>query len=445
MNPLTVKTTSDVATLDVARCRSKFPSLDKEINGHPVAYFDGPAGSQVPLSVARAVQHCMLETNANIGEPNAVSRSCSEMLQEARRALVDLFGCDDPRGIVFGQNMTSLTFAFSRALAQTWQPGDEIIVTQLEHDANVTPWVLAARDRDVKVQEVAVRLDDCTLDMDDFHRKLSDRTRLVAIGCASNSVGTTNPFVEFVEAAHAHGAQVFLDAVHWVPHHVTDVAAWGCDYLACSAYKFFAPHVGVLWGRPELLEAIEAYKVRPAPTTTPAKWMTGTQNHEGIAGVLAAVEYLADVGAAHIAGSATGEETVVKADGKDDGAAQRGTRRENLLTAYAAMHRHEMQLTEQLLVGLKSLSHFRVLGIDDPRRLDERVPTVSFVHDRLSPAELAEYLGDRGILTFHGNMYALRLCERLGLEPGGMLRIGILHYNTTAEIDRLLALLAELD
>ena len=409
---------------DVAWCREQFPALAREVDGHGAVYFDGPAGSQVPERVADAVRRYLLHTNANHDGLFATSRESDALLHSAHRGLADFLGTDDPETIVFGPNMTSLTFALSRALARSWQPGDEVLVTRLDHDANVTPWVLAARDAGATVRHVGIRRDDCTLDFDELRAKLSPRTRLVAVGCASNAVGTINPTVEIARAAHEVGALVFLDAVHYAPHALPDVAAWECDFLVCSAYKFFGPHEGVLWGRRELLTDLPAYKVRPAPDDLPGRWMTGTQSHEAIAGTLAAVEYLADLGRT-LRSEAAGRRAALKA-------------------AYDGIGAYERRLIEPLLSGLVESPGVKVWGITDPEQLHQRVPTVSITHERLSPEQLAAYLAQRGIFVWHGNFYALPLTEALGLEPEGMVRIGLLHYNTQEEVQRLLDALAEL-
>jgi cysteine desulfurase family protein (TIGR01976 family) len=315
--------------------------------------------------------------------------------------------------------MTTLTFAFSRALSRRWQPGDEILVTRTEHDANFTPWVLAARDAGATVRYVDLHEADCTLDLDDFRAKLGPRTRLIAVGCASNATGTINPVARIAARAHEVGALVFVDAVHLAPHAPIDVEQLGCDALACSAYKFFGPHVGLMWARRDLLEELPAYKLRPAPDDLPGKWMTGTQNHEGIAGTREAIEYLADLGRL--------------VAGPPDLA-----RRPALAAALAAIQAYETSLARQLLDGLAELDDVKVWGIADTARLSERLPTVSITHNRLPAAELAGRLGELGIFVWHGNYYALPLTERLGLEPDGMVRIGPVHYNTPAEIDRLL-------
>jgi cysteine desulfurase family protein (TIGR01976 family) len=340
------------------------------------------------------------------------------MLEDARRAVADLLGSDAPQQVVFGPNMTTLTQSLARALGRTWKPGDEVVVTRLEHDANYTPWVQAARDAGAEVRRVEIRTEDCTLDLDDLESKLSERTRLVAVGCASNAVGTINPVARIAALAHAVGARIFLDAVHLAPHAALDVAAWDCDFVTCSAYKFFGPHVGILWGKREPLEELPVYKLRPVHDHLPHRWETGTQNHEGIAGTRAAIDYLADLGRDH-----------------DPGATDR---RQALLSAYAAIEAYERPLAARLLDGLARLPEIRVYGITDTARIAERVPTVSFTHERLSPHEVAKRLDQHGIFVWHGNYYAQPLTETLGLEPEGMVRVGILHYNTAREIDRLL-------
>ncbi|MCA9122536.1 MAG: cysteine desulfurase-like protein [Planctomycetaceae bacterium] len=403
----------------VTMLRQQFPSLSRLHRGQPVAYLDGPAGTQVPQRVIDAISDYLSHRNANHGGLFATSRESDAMLDEAHRAAVDLLGAGDSDCVYFGPNMTTLTFALSRALARTWKPGDEIVVTRLDHDANVTPWVLAAKDADATVQYVDFHRQDCTLDMDDLRSKLSDRTRLVAVGCASNSTGNINPVREICAAAHQVGALAFLDAVHFAPHALIDIAEFGCDFLACSAYKFFGPHIGIMWGRRELLENLTPYKLRPATNELPGKWMTGTQNHECIAGVLAAIDYLADLG-------------------RDVVSDQTLDRRSALSASYKAVGDYERSLVARLLAGLEANSEVKVWGITDPERFAERLPTVSITHRRLRPIEIAERLDQKGIFVWHGNYYALQITETLGLEPDGMVRIGLVHYNTEDEIDRLL-------
>jgi cysteine desulfurase family protein (TIGR01976 family) len=409
---------------DVDHWRARFPALNREIDGRPVVYFDGPAGSQVPHSVVDAVASYLTDMNANCGGVFASSHESDELLGEAHRAVADLLGSPNADTVAFGPNMTTLTLALARAMSRTWRPGDEIVVTLLEHDANFTPWVQAARDAGATVQEVAIRRDDCTLDMDDLKSKLNDHTRLVAVGAASNAVGTINPMREVADLAHAAGAQVFVDAVHYAPHGPIDVQTWDCDFVTCSAYKFFGPHVGILWGKRGPMAELPAYKLRPATDELPGRWMTGTQNHEGIAGTLAAVDYLAEIGRAH-----------------DPSA---GDRRSALSAAYSAIVDYERTLVRHMLESLAELKDVRVWGITDLDRLAERVPTVAITHSHRTPQQIAQHLADRGIFVWHGNYYALPLTETLGLEPDGMVRIGQLHYNTRGEIDRLIEALREL-
>jgi len=406
-------------------CRNQFPALQRTIAGQPAVFLDGPAGTQVPQGVIDAIGKYLTECNANCGGCFATSQESDALLHAAHQATADFVGTDDPDTVAFDANMTSITFAVSRALAKTWSTGDEIVVTRTEHDANFTPWVLAARDAGATVRYADV-CDDTTLDIDDLRSKINERTKLVAVGCASNATGTINPVREVCDAARAVGALSYVDAVHYAPHTLIDVSELGCDLLACSAYKFFGPHVGILWGRRELLESTPAYKVRPASDSLPGKWMTGTQNHEGIAGVLAAIEYLADLGR-HATGNS------------------RLSRRDALESAFGRIHAHEQQLAKQLLAGLAEMPEYRVWGISDQACLDQRMPTVSITHGRVLPRDLARQLGARGIFVWHGNYYALPLTTALGVEPDGMVRLGIVHYNTANEIDRLLRALSEIN
>ena len=399
-------------------CRAQFPALSRTVANQPVAFFDGPGGSQVPQRVIDAVGHYMAHTNANRGGMYATARESDELIEAAHATMAEFVGTSHAESIVFGANMTTLTFALSRAISRTWRAGDEVVVTRLDHDGNVTPWVLAARDAGATVKYVDFHKSDCTLDLQDFASKLSPRTRLVAVGCASNIVGTINPVREFCRQAHAVGAQVFLDAVHYAPHALPDVTDWDCDWLACSAYKFFGPHVGVLWGRPELLTSLTPYKLRPATESLPGRWMTGTQNFEGIAGTKAAIDYLAALGRQFGNPSAS--------------------LRDALRTAYSAIAAYESSLASKLITGLLEISQIKVLGLTDPTRIHERTPTVSFIHERLTAEEIADQLGQQGLFVGHGNFYALQVSEALGLEPQGVVRVGLMHYNAQLEIDRLL-------
>jgi cysteine desulfurase family protein (TIGR01976 family) len=411
------------AAFPIEAVRAQFPGLRRQVAGRPALFFDGPAGSQTPQRVADAVSDYLLQRNANHEGLFATSQESDAMLAEAHRSVADFLGAEHPEEVAFGANMTTLTFALSRALARTWSPGDEIAVTRLEHDANVSTWELAARDAGAAVRHVGIRPEDCTLDLDALRSCLSERTRLVAVSAASNLVGTINPIREIAALTHAAGAQLFVDAVHLAPHRLIDVALWDCDYLVCSAYKFFGPHVGVLWGRSELLAELPAYKLRVAPDGLPDRWMTGTPCNEGIAGTLEAVEYLADLGRG-VAGRSL-------------------DRRDALRAAFAAIEAHESALCRQLLDGIAALEGIRAVGIADTSRLAERCQTLAILAECCAPDALAEALGKRGVFTWDGNSYALPLTEALGLEPEGVLRVGLLHYNTAEEVARLLDLLPE--
>lgn len=410
--------------LDLDWIRGEFPGLAHRQQGAPVAFFDGPAGSQVPARVGDAVRQYLLHTNSQHGGLFEVSRASDAILDAGHQALADFVGSPDPGTIAFGANMTTLTFAVSRALARSWLPGDEIVVTWLDHEANVGPWQQAAADAGVVVHKVPVRLADGTLDLAQFHEMLSPRTRLVAVGLASNMTGTVNPVAEMVAAAHEVGALTYLDAVHYAPHAPLDVVDLGADFLVCSAYKFFGPHLGVLYGRRELLESLAPYKLRVATNTLPGRWMTGTACHEGIAGALASIDYLNDLGR-RVQPAAT-------------------NRREALLAALRAIQAYEQDLSLQMLAGLARLPQYRVWGITDPARVAERVPTFSLTHTTQTPAELATQLAEAGCYAWAGNHYALGFSEAAGLEPHGTLRIGLLHYNTPAEVDRVLGELARI-
>ena len=409
--------------LDTAWVREQFPSLKLQVNGHPAAFLDGPAGTQVPKQVMDAVQNYFLNANANTCGAFETSRRNDAILDSARAAMADFFHCDKDE-VVFGQNMTTITFALSRAIGRELQPGDEIVVTTLDHDANVGPW-RALEEKGVVIRQADIHDSDCTLDLDDLRKKITSKTKLVAVGYASNAVGTINPVAEITKLAHAAGALMFIDAVHYAPHGPIDVRALDCDFLACSPYKFFGPHMGTLYGKREHLLRFNPYKVRPAPNSLPDRWETGTQVQELIAGIGAAVDYLAELGR------------------RCDPSAK--DRRSALLAAYRATRRHEMALLSQLIAGLLAIPGLRFFGITDPKRFDDRCSTVSVRLANHTPPEVAKFLGDRGIFTWDGNYYALNLTERLGVEQnGGLLRIGLVHYNTAEEVDRLLNALREL-
>ncbi len=406
--------------IDVDAVRAQFPALARREGEHPMIHLDGPAGSQVPRSVADAMVGALLHHNGNTHGLFATSREAEAIEADARRSAADLFGADDPDCVVFGPNATTLLFALSRAIGRTLGGDDEIVVTQLDHDANVSPWLIAAREAGAGVKTVRVRPEDSELDLDDLAAAVTPRTRVVAVTAASNATGALTPVTRIAELAHAYGALLVVDAVHYAPHRLMDVAAWSCDVAVCSPYKFFGPHAGMLWGRREVLSDLPAYRVRPVGDALPHRWMSGTSSFEAMAGTAAAIRYIASLSG------------VIGAEG-----------RAALSAAYRHIAAHEQGLCRRLLAGLAQLP-VTVYGLADPDRVGERAPTVAFTHASRTPAEVAAYLGERGVCVWHGNYYALELSTALGREPEGMVRVGILHYNTEGEIDRLLSLLADL-
>ena len=429
--------------LDPVALRSQFPALRLQRDGRTPVFLDGPAGTQLPQCVIDAMVGYMTKANANHGGVFATSVESDRILDHAHQAMADFLHARTPEEIVFGQNMTTLTLHLARSISRTLQAHDEVMVTRLDHDANVSPWVQAARDAGATVRWIDVRPEDCSLNLDTFHQQLSRRTRLVAVGMASNAMGTINDVAAITREAKRAGAMVFLDAVHYAPHGSIDVQALGCDFLACSAYKFFGPHVGILWGRRELLQRLPVYKLRPVPDTLPGKWMTGTQNHEGIAGVAAAIAYLGEIGRHSFqqfstrAGSETSD--IAYALGSD-------YPRSLLQAGMSAIQDYERTLSRRLLAGLAQRPRFTVLGVRDLNQLHRRVPTIAITDAKLSPRALAEFLAARHIYCWNGNMYAQEVSERLGLEArGGFVRLGMVHYNTPEEIDLVLQALDELE
>jgi len=428
--------------LDLAWVRSQFPSLSRVITGQRAAFLDGPGGTQVTQSVIDAISHYLKTSNANTHGQYATSRETDEIIDGARSAMADFLGCDSDE-IVFGPNMATLTFAISRAIGRELGPGDEILLTQLDHSANVSPWQVL-EERGVKIQFVDIREEDCTLAMDDLARKLSPRTKVVAVGYASNAVGTINDVKKIIRLAHDAGALAYIDAVHYAPHGLIDVRDLDCDFLACSTYKFFGPHMGVLYGKREHLKRLRPYKVRPNTDEAPGRWEMGTLNHECLAGVTTCVDYLVELGGLNSkADSRTSDEGVQPALGSEPKG--RTTRRDLLRSAYRAIQSHERDLSLRMLRGLSDIPGLRLYGIADPARVSYRCPTFAIRIDRRHPAELAKQLGERGIFTWDGNYYALNLTERLGVEhDGGFLRIGFVHYNTEEEVERVLGELRSL-
>jgi len=407
--------------LDLEAIRARFPAL---ASGDVI--LDNPGGTQVPREVTDRIVRYLHETNANHGGAFPTSRASDEVVAEARSAAADFLGAARPEEIVFGPNMTTLTFQMARSLSRDWKPGDEIVLTRLDHDANVSPWLLAAADRGATVRWLDFDPADCTWSVAHLRSLVCEKTRLVAVGWASNSVGTVNDVAGAAEAAHAAGALLYVDAVHFAPHGPIDVAAAGVDFLACSAYKFFGPHLGILWGRHALLERTFAYKVRPAGDAPPDRWETGTQSFEAVAGTLGALEYLAWLG------ESLGGDAAASLTGRYEG------RRLALKAAMAAIHAWESTLSRALSEALAVVPGLTIRGITDPVRFDERVPTFSFTLQGHNPRAIAEELGRRGFRVWDGNYYAVGVTERLGLEgKGGMVRVGAVHYNSPEEIRRL--------
>jgi cysteine desulfurase family protein (TIGR01976 family) len=414
---------AETTALDLIWVRSQFPSLSQAVNGQPAIFMDGPGGTQVPQRVITAIADYLASFNANTCGAYATSRRTDAVIADARAAMADFLGCDKDE-VVFGPNMTTLTFAISRSLGRELGPGDEILLTHLDHDANVSPW-RALEERGVTIRFVDINEYDCTLNLADLEQKISTRTRVVAVGYASNAVGTINNVQEIIRLAHKKGALTYIDAVHYAPHGPIDVRALDCDFLACSTYKFFGPHMGVLYGKREHLQRLQPYKVRANTNAVPNRWEWGTLNHECIAGIAACVEYLADLGRRVDSSVAT--------------------RRTAVLAAYGAIQQHEGRLAQTMLEGLLEIPGLKLYGIADPAKLESRCPTFAVRIANHTPLELATSLGERGIFTWDGNYYALNLTERLDVEKdGGFLRIGLAHYNTAEEVTRLLSALREI-
>lgn len=406
--------------LDVAAVRDHFPALSRMVNGVPVAYLDGPGGTQVPRECIAAISTYLERSNANHGGAFTASVETDALLHEVHAAGADFLGAHDPDEISFGPNMTTITFSISRALGRDLGPGDEVVVTRLDHDANVAPWLAVAADRGATVRWLELTDDRTTLDLDALSEVVGSRTRIVAIGLASNALGTVTDVGRVIEAAHAVGAIVYVDAVHAAPHLPIDVSALRADLLVTSPYKFFAPHLGMLYGRRDLLERLDAYRVRPAGAELPGKLEVGTQNHEALAGLLGTFEYLESLGAAY------GE------------AGDRSDRRGRLRAAMSAIHVHERAMSLAVLERIGSLPGLTMHGIVDPARVGERVPTFSFTLAGSAPREVAEHLARQGISAWDGDFYAWELVRHMGLaDAGGLLRIGFVHYNTLEELDRL--------
>ena len=415
--------TSASLALDINWVRAQFPALTRTVNGNPAVFFDGPGGTQVPQRVIDAISDYLARNNANTHGAFQTSHNTDRIVDEARAAMADFLNCDADE-IVFGANMTSLTFSLSRALGRDLGRGDEIVLTLLDHDANFSP-LKALEEKGVTIRTVKFNESDCTLDMQDLAAKIGSRTKLVAVGYASNAVGTINNVAEVVRLARQAGALSYIDAVHYAPHGAIDVRALDCDFLVCSTYKFFGPHMGVLYGKREHLKNFRPYKVRANTDEIPNCWEWGTLNHECIAGIKATVDYWEDLGR------------------RANPAAT--SRRSAILAAHEAIHRHERELLQTMVAGLLEIPGLKLYGISDPKQFENRCATLVVRIDGHTPLELATKLGARGFFTWDGNYYAINVTEQLDVERlGGFLRIGLVHYNTVEEVDRFLAALHEI-
>jgi cysteine desulfurase family protein (TIGR01976 family) len=410
----------------LAAIRAEFPALARRHGEGAYSYLDGPGGTQVPRRTIEAMARYLERSNANHEGAFATSEESDAILAEAHAAAADFLGAAGPEEVAFGQNMTTLTFAVSRAIGRTLRSGDEIVVTRLDHDANVAPWLALEEERGVTVRWVGIR-EDCTLDMADLEQALGPRTRIVAVAMASNAVGTINPVARIVEMAHDVGAWTYVDAVHAAPHMAIDVAALDTDFLVCSPYKFFGPHLGLLYGKPERLEQLASYKVRPAPDGGSGKWETGTLPGESIAGLLGTFDHLEWMGR------------------EFGGAGDAATRGDTLAAAMGVIGATERRLALWAMEALSAVPGLTMRGIVDPMRIDERVPTFAFTLSGRTPREVAVELGKRGIAVWDGDYYAYELIRVLGLaQTGGMVRVGFVHYNEPEEIERLAEALGEI-
>jgi cysteine desulfurase family protein (TIGR01976 family) len=411
-------------TFDVEAVRAHFPALHQPVNGNEAPiFFDNPAGTQVPQGVIDAVADYYTHMNANSGGIFTGSQRSDGMVHHVRESAADFLNASSADEIVFGANMTTLNFALSRALGKTLSPGDEIVLTRMDHDANVQPWRRIAEDYGLVVRWADIHMNDCTLDMDSLEAALTDRTKIVATVHASNAAGTINPVKQIADMARAAGALYVIDGVQSTPHVPINVQAIGCDFFLCSAYKFFGPHIGVMWGRYDLLASLPVYKVRPSKDTPPYRWETGTPSFETIAAVGAALDYIAWVGREY------GADYHTKL-------ANFAGNRQDLKAGMSAMGAYERELVTHLIEVLQRTPSVRIAGITDANRFQERVPTVIFTKEGYTPHQINEHLAKNYIYAWDGNYYAVEIMKRLGHEDHGMVRVGLSHYNTHAEIDR---------
>lgn len=412
--------------------REKFPALAIRDGDQPRIYFDNPAGTQVPQSVVDRMSSCLIDSNANMRGYFRTSQLVDALVDEAHQAMADLLNASSRDEIIFGQNMTTITLHMSRSIGRLLQAGDEIILSRMDHDANVAPWLLLAEDLDLQVRWMPFDTDTCEFELDKLDDLINEKTRLICVGAASNLTGTINDVKAISAKARDAGALTYIDAVQAVPHIPIDVQDLGCDFLVCSAYKFFGPHQGILWGRQELLEELTPYKARPAPETAPGKFETGTQSHEGMAGTTAAVDYFAWIGES-------------MAQDCHERYEHFNGRRKFVHAAMEYLFEYETGITKQLIAGLQQLSGVRILGIVDDNAMDRRVPTVSFTINGVQPASIAEALAKRNIFVWSGHVYAVEPARALDIhDSGNALRVGPVHYNCAAEIDQLLAALDQI-
>ena len=419
-------------SFDLEAIRSQFPALALTDDGTRRIYFDNPAGTQVPMTVAEAISDCLLSKNANLGGYFATAQAADVVVQSAREAMADFLNAPSADEIIIGQNMTTITLHLSRSIGQLLSPGDEIVLSRMDHDANISPWVLLARDLGLEIRWLPFNKESFEFDLDVLDEVITDRTRLVCVAGASNLTGTINNVTAICSTARAAGAMSYIDGVQSAPHVATDVQEIGCDFFVCSSYKFYGPHQGILWGRREVLEQLEPYKVRPSPAELPWCFETGTQSHEGFAGITATVEYFAAIGRS-------------MADDYHDRWSQFSGNRQHVHAAIDLLFDYEKSLASHLISGLTAIDGVTVQGITDAGAMDRRVPTVSFTHAQASPDSIAKALAERNIFVWSGHNYAVEVAKTLGIyDSGGAVRVGPVHYNSLGEIDELLAALTEI-